>query len=59
MFLAFTVVPHIMAEVSGAATESEMVVVITKAVFRLLKNIPKNNSQTSENCSIQWTASVV
>jgi hypothetical protein len=48
MFLAF-----IMTELSDAATEKEMVAVITKAVFRLSKNNVDNSSKTSENHGIQ------
>jgi hypothetical protein len=43
MFLAFVLVQQVMAEFSGAATEKEKVVVITKAVFRLLKNNANNS----------------
>jgi hypothetical protein len=38
VFLAFTVVQQIVTVLSCAATEKEKVAVITKAVFRLLKN---------------------
>jgi hypothetical protein len=51
VFLAFTVVQQIMTELPGAVTEKGAV--ITKAVFRLLKNKANNSSQTSKNHSIQ------
>jgi hypothetical protein len=38
MFLAFGMLQQIMTELSGAATETDRVAVVTKAVFRLLKN---------------------
>jgi hypothetical protein len=44
VFLAFTMAWHIMTELSGAATEKEKVAVITKTVFRLLKNNDNNSS---------------
>jgi hypothetical protein len=44
MYLAFTVVQQIMAELSGAAAEEEKVTVITKAVFLLLKNNASSSS---------------
>jgi hypothetical protein len=44
MFLAFTVVQQIMLELSGAATERGKVAVITKAVFRRLKNNANSSS---------------
>jgi hypothetical protein len=44
MFLAFTMVQQIMTELSGAGTEKQKVAVITKAVFRLLKNNANNSS---------------
>jgi hypothetical protein len=53
VFLAFTTMQQIMTELSGAVTEKEKVAVITKAMFRLLKNNANNSSQTSENHSIQ------
>jgi predicted rRNA methylase YqxC with S4 and FtsJ domains len=53
VFLAFTMVQQIMTELSGAMTEKEKVAVITKAVFRLLKNNASDGSQPSENHSIQ------
>jgi hypothetical protein len=53
MFLALSVVQQIMTELSGAAKGEEKVAVITKTVFRLLKNNTNNSSQTSENHSIQ------
>jgi hypothetical protein len=53
VLLAFAVVQQIMTELSGTETEKETVAVITKAVFRLLKNNASNSSYTSENHSIQ------
>jgi hypothetical protein len=53
MFLVFAVVQQIMTELSGAATGKEEVAVITKVVFRRLKNNASNSSYTSENHSIQ------
>jgi hypothetical protein len=44
MFLAFTMVQQIMTELSGAMIENENVALITKAVFRLLKNNANNSS---------------
>jgi hypothetical protein len=44
MFLVFTMVQQIMAELSGAATEKGKVAVITKAVFRPLTNNANNSS---------------
>jgi hypothetical protein len=44
MYLAFTMVRQIMTELSGAATEKEKVAVMTKAVFRLLKNNASSSS---------------
>jgi hypothetical protein len=52
-FLAFTMVEQIMTELFSAVTEKEKGDVITKAVFRLLKNKTNNSSKTSENHSIQ------
>jgi hypothetical protein len=40
VFLAFTTVQQMMTELSGAVTEKGKVAVITKPVFRLLKNDP-------------------
>jgi hypothetical protein len=42
-----------MTELLGVATEKEMGAIITKGVFRLLKNNDNNSSETSENHSIQ------
>jgi hypothetical protein len=42
-----------MTELSGAATEKEKVAIITKALFRRLKNNASSSSYTSENHSIQ------
>jgi hypothetical protein len=53
VFLAFTMVQQIMIELSGAVREKRKVTVITKAVFRLLKNKDNNSSYTSEKQSIQ------
>jgi hypothetical protein len=53
VFLAFDMVQQIMTEFIGAVTEREMIAVLTKAVFKLLKNNTNNSSQTSENHSIQ------
>jgi hypothetical protein len=53
MVLVFTMVQQIMTELSGAATEKEKFAVITKAVFRLLKNNANNSTQASENHIIQ------
>jgi hypothetical protein len=44
VFLGFTMVQQIMTELSGAATEKEMVAVIIETVFRLLKNNAINSS---------------
>jgi hypothetical protein len=44
VFVAFTVVQQIMTDVSVVATEKEKVAVITKAVFRLLKNNASSSS---------------
>jgi hypothetical protein len=44
VFLALTVVQQIMTEVCCIVTEKEKVAVITKAVFRLLKNNASNSS---------------
>jgi hypothetical protein len=43
MFFAFTVVQHVMTELSRAATEKEKVTIITKVMFRLLMNKVNNN----------------
>jgi hypothetical protein len=42
-----------MTQLSGAATQKEKVAVITKTVFRLLRNNANNSSYTSENHNIQ------
>jgi hypothetical protein len=44
VFLPFTMVQQIMTELSDAAIEKENVAVITKAVFKLLKNNANNSS---------------
>jgi hypothetical protein len=44
MFFAFTMVQQVMTELSRAATEKEKVAIITKVMFRLLKNNVNNNS---------------
>jgi uncharacterized coiled-coil protein SlyX len=46
-------VQQIMTELSGAVTEQEEVIGITKVVLGLLKNNANNSSKTSENHSIQ------
>jgi uncharacterized coiled-coil protein SlyX len=50
---AVTRVQQIMTELSGAATEQEKVIVITKEALRLLKNNVNNSSETPTNYSIQ------
>jgi hypothetical protein len=44
MFFVFAMVQQIITEISGAATGKEEVAVITKAVFRLLKNNANKSS---------------
>jgi hypothetical protein len=41
VFLAFSVMQQTMTEFSGVATEKERLLLMTKAVFRLLKNNAK------------------
>jgi hypothetical protein len=44
VFLAFSMVQKIMTELSGTVTEREKVAVLTKAVFKHLKNNTNNSS---------------
>jgi hypothetical protein len=44
VFLAFTTAQPITTELSGDVAEKEKFAVITKAVFRLLKNSANNSS---------------